>query len=156
MEGELQKTLAYLMRQCAQREYCRSDVYKKALRRLEDESLAEKAVEKLVQEGFVDEERYAAAFVRDKSSLGGWGPIKISAALAAKGIPRETIKTALSREEAAGPAGEEKLRKALIIKHKALKEDPAVKIKLLKFALSRGFPYETSEKAVSEILRGGN
>ena len=43
----------------------------------------------LVEDGYADDRRYAAAFAREKSSITGWGPVKIRMALSAKGISGE-------------------------------------------------------------------
>ena len=63
-----------LSAQCARREYCVSDIRRKALERLEfDAAAADAVVASLVADGYVDDRRYAAAFARDKSALSGWG-----------------------------------------------------------------------------------
>lgn len=151
MEEIYQKTLDYLRKLCSVREYCRKDIYGKALKRLEDEAAASEAVEQLVRENFLSEVRYAAAYARDKSSIAGWGPAKIRYMLAGKGITRDVIDGAL-QEIDAGRA-DDKLRKLLAAKYKLLKDDPQVKIKMLKFALSRGYEYDAVGTVVKEILR---
>lgn len=150
MEEQYQKTIDYLRKLCSVREYCRKDIYDKALKRLEDDAAASKAVEQLIREGFLSESRYAAAYARDKSSIAGWGPAKIRYMLAGKGIPRGVIDEAL-QEIDAGRAGD-KLRKLLVAKYKLLRDDPQVKIKMLKFALSRGYEYDAVGSLVKEIL----
>lgn len=151
MEEQYQKTIDYLRKLCSVREYCRKDIYGKALKRLEDDTAASKAVEQLIREGFLSESRYAAAYARDKSSIAGWGPAKIRYMLAGKGIPRGLIDEALQEIDACR-AGD-KLRKLLVAKYKLLKDDPQVKIKMLKFALSRGYEYDAVGSLVKEILR---
>ncbi len=133
--------------QCSRREYCRSDVMKKALKALEgDEAAAREVVDELVAERYVDELRYASAFARDKVSIAGWGEVKIRYMLAGKGIPREVVDAALA--EIDGGKASEKLRKLLEVKAKSLKGDPQIRLKLLRFALSRGYQYDS----VNEIL----
>lgn len=151
MEELYQKTIDYLRKLCSVREYCRKDIYGKALKRLEDDEEASKAVEQLIREGFLSETRYAAAYARDKSSIAGWGPAKIRYMLAGKGITRDIIDCAL--QEIDNVRAEDKLRKLLSAKHKLLKDDPQVRIKMLKFALSRGYEYEAVGNMVKEILR---
>ena len=85
-----------LSAQCARREYCVSDIRRKALERLEfDAAAADAVVASLVADGYVDDRRYAAAFARDKSALSGWGPVKIRSALLARGIDRAVVLEAL-------------------------------------------------------------
>ena len=80
------KMLDRLQTQCVKREYCRSDIFRKALTAFDgDKDAAERLVASLVEDRFVDDSRYAAAFAREKARLSGWGPVKISFALTAKG-----------------------------------------------------------------------
>ena len=140
MTSDFTGTLDYLRRLCSAREYCSKDIYDKALKRLESPSEAAGAVKALQDEGYQSDERYSAAFARDKAAISGWGSIKIACRLKAKGISPDVISAALKEidEEKAG----DKLRKSLEARYKLLKDDPQVKIKLLKFALSRGYSYE--------------
>lgn len=150
---EYARTLDYLRRLCSTREYCRSDVMEKAMKRLDDKEAAERAVAELVADGFVSDERYAGAFARDKSYIGGWGPAKIRYALVSKGIAKDVIDAALSGVDS--EKSEEKLRRSVETRYKALSADPQVRLKLLKFALSRGYSYPIAEKAVADILKKG-
>lgn len=151
MQGEDAKVLDYLRRLCSVREYCRRDIREKALRRFDgDASRADAAVETLVDEGFLDEARYACAFCRDKSSIRGWGPVKIRSALYSKGIPADVIAAALGEIDSS--KADSKLKKALQVKKNQLGRDPQLRLKLLRFALGRGYDYETASSALSSIL----
>lgn len=154
MDQKQLQTLDYLRRLCSGREYCRKDIVEKAFKRLEDMEAAQAVVATLEEEGFLSELRYASAYARDKAAIAGWGPAKIRYMLSAKGIDRSIISAAL--QEIDSSKADSKLLKSLEAKYKLLKEDPQVKIKLLKFALSRGYDYETVHKVVSEILDGKN
>ncbi len=139
-----------LKTQCSRREYCRSDVMKKALKALEgDEAAAREVVDELVAERYVDELRYASAFARDKASIAGWGEMKIRYMLAGKGIPREVVDAALA--EIDGGKASEKLRKLLEVKAKSLKGDPQIRLKLLRFALSRGYQYDEINEILNQV-----
>ncbi len=52
----------------------------------------------LEQEGFVDDERYARAYVRGKFRINGWGRLKIRNGLRAKLIDSSLIETAIKEE----------------------------------------------------------
>ena len=54
-----------------------------------------RVMSQLTEEGFIDEQRYAQAFVKDRFAFNGWGRIKIAHQLRLKGIPAETIQQAL-------------------------------------------------------------
>lgn len=57
----------------------------------------ERILKHLVKEGYVDESRYAAAFVHDKVRFAKWGRVKIAQALWQKRIPSGVADEALSR-----------------------------------------------------------
>ena len=93
---EYSKVLDRLQAQCSKREYCSSDVFRKALKAFDgDREMAGKILQSLQDDRFVDDSRYAAAFAREKSRLSGWGPAKITYMLAGKGIPRQVVVEAL-------------------------------------------------------------
>ena len=147
MDEETKKVLSRLESLCSKSEYCISDVRTKALKALGgDSSRAAEVVESLLADAYVDEHRYAAAFAREKSSLTGWGPVKISFALRGKGIPQEVISGAM--EEIDGEAADARLRRLLAAKAKTLEGDPQARLKLIKYALSRGYEYSQVEKAL--------
>ena len=59
---EKEKVLPYLQNICAKREYCRSEILKKAETALEgDRQAAQEMLDSLVADRFVDDARYAAA-----------------------------------------------------------------------------------------------
>lgn len=148
---EKDKVLPYLQDLCAKREYCRSEMLKKAESAFEgDRAAAEQAVEALVAERFVDDARYAAAFARERSALTGWGPEKIRYALTMKRISKEDIKAAL--EEIDPEAAGRKLEKLVQAKCRTLQGDPYIKFKLIKYALSRGYRYDEVEPVVERVL----
>ena len=151
MDDKLKKTLSRLQAQCVRREYCVRDIKAKALKATEgDEAAALELVESLLQDRFVDDGRYAAAFAREKSSIAGWGPVKISYALAAKGIDRQVIAAALEeRDESASSA---RMESVLAAKYRTLKDDPQAKLKLLRFALSRGYNYDQIKDTVETLI----
>lgn len=140
---------------CAKREYCVSDIRRKALLKLEgDGEAAEEIVASLVADKFVDDARYASAFAREKASLQGWGPIKIRFQLRMKGISDADINAALDDVDTEKAAA--RLERLLETKWKTLREDPQGRLKLIKFALSRGYDYSEVERFLTEIVRNLN
>lgn len=133
--------LSKLEAQCAKREYCTEDIRQKAVKAMDgDAEAAAGIVESLLKNSFVSDLRYASAFAREKASLSGWGPIKIRFALGAKRIDRATIDAAL--QEIEPEKADDKLRRLMEQKWKSLQDDPQGKLKLLKFALGRGYGYD--------------
>ena len=151
MTKDPQKVADRLRGLCSRREYCRSDVMKKAVAALDgNQSEAARIVDILVEERYVDDLRYASAFARDKSSISGWGSVKISHMLSAKGISRDIIKEAL--EEIDEEKASSRLDKLLQSKARSLKDDPQAKLKLLRFALGRGYGYDEVKNIVDELI----
>ena len=110
---EKEKVLPYLQNICAKREYCRSEILKKAETALEgDRQAAQEMLDSLVADRFVDDARYAAAFARERSSLTGWGPEKIRYSLMMKGISKADISAAL--EQIDSDAAEVKLHRWIV------------------------------------------
>ena len=150
MEAE-KRCLSRLQRLCSKAESCSRDVYLKALKDLEsDAEAASRVVSMLVEERYVDDARYARFYARDKASLQGWGPVKIRFQLRGKGIPDEVISEALEEVEPARAA--DKLEKLVAAKARSLQGDPRIRLKLLKYALSRGYEYDAVEAAVKAVL----
>ena len=149
---EEKKVLQRLQRQCARMEYCTSDIRRKALKAMEgDTEAAARIVASLVQDRFVDDRRYAAAYAREKSALSGWGPVKIRTTLLARGVPREVALEALGEIDADRAAA--KLEKVLETKWRTLRDDPQGRLKLIRFALSRGYDYDPVKPLVERLTR---
>ena len=143
----MEKVLDRMRNLCSRREYCRSDIMKKVVSALDgDREKAEKVIEILVAEKYIDELRYASAFARDKSAISGWGETKIRYMLSSKGVPREIIDKAL--EEIDESKAMTRLEKLMENKYRSLKDDPQCRLKMLRFGLGRGYGYDE----VSEVL----
>jgi regulatory protein len=125
---------------------------KKVLKALDgDKAGAEKIIETLVGEKYIDEIRYSSAFARDKASIAGWGETRIRYMLSAKGIPRDIISLALEEIDEGKAAG--RLEKLMENKFKSLKDDPQCRMKMLRFALGRGYGYEEVSSVLDGLMR---
>ena len=145
------KILDNLRRQCSRREYCTSDVFTKAMNGLDgDKEAADKVVAKLVEEKYVDDRRYSEAYAREKSAISGWGLVKIKYMLSAKGISKEVISQALAEIDT--DKADTRLEKLLENKYRTLKDDPGWKMKLLRFALGRGYSYEEVNEQIQALM----
>lgn len=137
---------------CSRREYPSSDILKKALTALDgDREEAEGIVSKLIEERYVDDSRYAMAFARDKASIAGWGEVKIRHMLLAKGVPMDIINEALEEIDEGKAAA--RLEKLLEVKSGSLRDDPQKKLKLLRFALGRGYSYDDVKSVIDRLLK---
>ncbi|MBR4735545.1 MAG: RecX family transcriptional regulator [Bacteroidales bacterium] len=150
---EYSRSLSRLQRLCSKAEYCKADVYRKALKDLDgNASEAASLVEELVRDRYVDDARYASAYAREKASIQGWGPVKIRFQLRAKGVGEADISAAL--EEIDSAAAGSRLERLLQAKARTLQGDPEIRLKLIKFGLSRGYEYSEVNKALGSILKG--
>ena len=152
MTDQQKRILDRLRGLCSRREYCYADVLKKAKDALDGDAQAAKEVaDLLVEDKYVDDLRYASAFARDKSAIQGWGEVKIRYMLSAKGVPRDVIDKAL--EEIDQDKADSRLEKLLQNKLKSLKDDPQCRLKLLRFALGRGYSYDEVNYVVNSLLK---
>lgn len=148
----MEKVLDRMRNLCSRREYCKADIMKKALTALDgDRTGAEKVIEVLVNEKYIDELRYASAFARDKASLAGWGETKIRFMLASKGVPRDVIDTAL--EEIDDTKARTRLEKLMENKFRSLKDDPQCRMKMLRFGLGRGYAYDEVAEVTDFLMK---
>ena len=133
---------------CAQAEHCQWEMTEKMRRwELSDEAQA-RIMERLVKERYVDDERYARAFVKDKVRYNKWGRRKIEQALWQKHIDddiRQHILDEIDDEEYLSI-----LRPLLQQKRKSTKaqSDYELNQKLIRFALSRGYTYDIIRQCI--------
>lgn len=148
----MEKVLDRMRTLCSRREYCRSDIMKKVLTALDgDREKAEKVIEKLVEEKYLDELRYASAFARDKAALAGWGETKIRYMLSSKGVPRDVIDSAL--EEVDDSKARTRLEKLMENKFRSLRDDSQCKLKMLRFGLGRGYSYDEVSEVLERLMK---
>ena len=88
------KTLAE--RYCSGAEHCCLEVRQMLERRKAESADIERIICYLIKEGYIDESRYAAAFVHDKVRFAKWGRAKIAQALWQKRIPAGMADAALA------------------------------------------------------------
>lgn len=147
-----QEALQSLMRLCARAERTTGDARRLMSRWGVPEEEREGVVQRLVEQRFIDNRRYAEAYTREKSQLAGWGARKISMHLAQKGVEREIIAQVVATLD--GDAQlcrlEERLRRKLRMTKAA--SDYELRGKLLRYALSQGYDYDTAFAAVDNII----
>ena len=152
MTDQQKKILDRLRGLCSRREYCSADVLKKAKDALEgDMQAAQEVVDSLIKDKYVDDLRYASAYARDKASIQGWGDVKIKYMLSAKGVASSVISEAL--QEIDRDKSSSRLHKLLENKLRSLKDDPQCRLKLLRFALGRGYSYDEVSRAIDQLFR---
>lgn len=117
--------------------------------------LYDELIERLESEGYLNEERFARAFVRDKYRFNGWGPLRLQAELRRHRIASHIIDAALEELDEEEIQGESPLLALLERKYRSIPQGlPPRKVyeRLTRFALYRGYPYEEVREAISELL----
>ena len=148
---EFEKYLFKAQAYCSRAEKCESDVRTYLFKQHVDSDVVEKIIDSLKEDKFVDNDRYARAFVSDAFKFNKWGRLKIRQALLAKGISDKVMAEPLAEiDEAEYVSLLETLLKS---KLKSVRGDDEYKIKasVLRFAYSRGFEPELVEKVWSKL-----
>ena len=133
------QVLDKMAKYCAYQERCEKDVRDKLKAFDIPQEEKTKIIEYLLDNRFVNDERFAKSFVRGKVNQSGWGVNKIRFHLIQKGIDKEVI------DEALGQTDEEVYRQRLIdilkTKSKTIKaaNDFEKKRKLAAYAMQKGF-----------------
>ena len=148
-----EQALQSLMRMCARSERSSGDALRLMKRWGVADDAARKVLSKLQADRFIDDARYAEAFVRDKLNLSGWGVYKIKSALRTKGVSKDII------DEVIAPMIEatdmkERLEDIMKRKLRTLKYSSTydAKNKLIRFAASRGYELDEAIECASKII----
>ncbi|MBR4921338.1 MAG: RecX family transcriptional regulator [Prevotella sp.] len=145
-ENEAYLTLAAL---CAQAEHCQYEMVEKMRRWELSEEAQARVMQRLVAERYVDDERFARAFVKDKIRYNKWGRRKVEQAMWAKHINediRQRVLNEVDDEEYINV-----LRPLLQQKRKSIKANSDYELngKLIRFAMSRGFTMDIIKQCIN-------
>ena len=145
------QALQSLMRLCARAEKSSGDALRLMCGWGVPESEHEGVVAKLIEQRFIDDRRYAEAYVREKSNISGWGAHKIAFQLRQKGIDKEIINATLATLD--GDAQLKQLRAKLERKIRTIKaaNNYELRGKLLRYGMGLGFDYEMTRNAIDKI-----
>ena len=133
---------------CASAEHCEYEMTEKMRKWEVEESDRERIMEYLRKAKFVDDERYARAFVKDKIKYNKWGRRKVEQGLWAKHIAGDIRQRVL--DEVDESQYKSVLTDLLKSKRRSIKaaNDYEMNRKLIKFALSRGFDYSIIRQCI--------
>lgn len=141
------------MRLCARAERSSGDARRLMATWGVPEQDREGVLQRLKREKFIDDGRYAEAFVREKVNLSGWGEWKIRSALKRKGVTEDVINAALgqlSPEQSAQRLAERLKRKMRTVKYSSAYE---LRTKLIRYALSLGYAMDEVMGEVEAIIQ---
>lgn len=144
-ENDAYLTLAAL---CAQAEHCQYEMQEKMRRWELPEDAQARVMQRLVSGRYVDDERFAHAFVKDKIRYNKWGRRKVEQALWQKRIDEDIRKRVL--DEVDEDEYLSVLRPLLKQKRKTIKanSDYELNQKLMRFALGRGFTFDIIRQCI--------
>lgn len=135
---------------CSRSEHSIADIRHKLRQWEVDPSDTGQIIDRLIDEKYIDELRYAKAYVRDKYRLQRWGRVKISTMLHLQHISQTDIAQALN--EIDPQEYHDNLVHTLQAKRRTLKDqDPRIiRDKLLRHAATRGYEVEEIINIIEE------
>lgn len=136
---------------CSAVERCPSEVEEKIRKWGASEEVTERIMAYLQQERYLDTVRFCRFYVRDKYRFNQWGRMKIAQMLRMKGLAEEDIRAGLAEIDTEEYDGI--LKKMLRQKIKGIKaaNDYERSMKLIRFAMGRGFTLEEIRRYVNQV-----
>ena len=143
-----QEALQKLSALCARAEHSSGEMLEKMRRWQLSEDARERVLDRLIDEKFVDDERFARLFVREKIRFDRWGRRKIEQALYQKGVASDISHRVL--DEVDDEAYVAELKKLIAAKRRSVQaeSDYEMRAKLTKYALGRGFDYNVIRQCI--------
>ena len=154
MENEalVKEALAKITRLCSRSEQCSTEIRRKIITEGIEKDVADDMVQSLIEENFLNDERYVQAYIADKFKFNKWGKIKMRHYLRLKGLPDEIIQKGLEQID------KEKYKAVLVktMKDKAKtvkKKNKFEKMgQVIRFAQNRGFEPELIHRYMSLVI----
>ena len=146
-----EKALNAMRQLCSKQEKCHADIrtnlIKKGIYGLDLENI----IATLIEEGYLDEERYARSFVRGKFRNNNWGRIKIRSGLKQKQISDYCIKKGLQEIDEEDYL--QKIKELIQKKKRLVKGENAYVIiqKILRFMVSKGYEPELIHRTINKM-----
>lgn len=137
---------------CSTSEKCAADILKKMDQWHVDADTAKGVIDTLIKEKFIDHNRFATFFVKDKFRFNKWGKRKIAFELSRKAIERDIINQAIAEIDDNDYL--EAITDILNSKKRQLRaKDPwQTKAALVRFGLSKGFESDVVTRAVNKLV----
>ena len=147
------EALKYSMDLCSRQECCRSEITEKLASRKLSPNETDKIILTLEKEKFIDEDRYAGTYTRDKLRLNKWGKVKIRHILRQKKIPEDIVERAMDAIDEEYYSGI--LREELLKKRKSIRGRNAFELRgrLFRFAQQKGFEAGLIYSMLDDILK---
>ncbi len=147
-----EQALNSLMALCARSEKSSGDAYRLMNRWGVERAAQEEILKRLINDKFINDERYAEAFIREKSRLNGWGKYKIQSMLSQKGISKDIIEDKianLNTDEMNGKLIDLLKKRCRTTKYTTVYQ---LRDKLIRYGASLGYDFSTVNDAVREVI----
>jgi len=147
----LEKALATAYRHLNRRECTQAEMRQRLERARIDPPDVEQAIATLIEQGYLDDARFARLFAQDKRELEQWGSDRIRQALLTRGVPAELVDDAL-----AGQAGESEIERALALlrsRFPAPANDRRERERALGVLLRKGYDSDVALEAIAAHAR---
>jgi len=138
---------------CAYQERCSSELQKKLVQWRFNQEDMDRLLAHLISDDFLNEERFALAFVSGKVNIKKWGRIKIRQQLKLKHISKYSIEKGIASIDEATYMNH--LLSLALRKFEQLHQDEnsyEKKVKIYRFLSSKGYEIELIRSAVDEIF----
>ena len=145
-----QQILFALTSLCSQSEHCSQEMRDKMQKWEIPEDVQERIMNYLIHEKYIDDSRFAHFFINDKIKYNKWGRRKVEQALWLKHINKEISDPIF--DEISDESYIQILQPLLLRKRKSIKAktDYEMNMKLIKFALGRGFDMHIIRQCIEE------
>lgn len=114
---------------------------------------AEEIIESLTARRFVDDSRFARAFVRDKYRFARWGRIKIRLQLRAKGVDSDTVAEALELIDSKEYSRILARQLVARMRRSPNVQDPAERQKIFRTMIAKGYEPSLIARAYTALLQ---
>lgn len=169
MKEENRKYLQRWQAECSRRELCESHIRRKLAMYGGDgltKDDADEIIESLKKDKFLDDSRFAAAYIKDKTTFGGWGIRKVETELLKRGVAKAVAAKAIDnylREEQGAEKQLQLLEKTAAQKWNSITAEAKrkgdcelhidkLRAKLVRFLVGRGYDYQS---AYSQAMKAG-
>jgi len=148
-----EEALEKLKRYCAYQDRCHQEVRTKLLSLKIYGDWLEEVMSDLIQDGYLNDERFAKNYARGKYRIKGWGKVKITQALKARRISEYCIRQAMKEIDEEGGYLETlqgHLEKYVHLRKQKL-EKPVLMKKAYAHGISKGFESNLVRQELSSI-----
>lgn len=169
MKEENRKYLQRWQAECSRRELCEAHIRRKLAMYGGDgltKDDADEIIESLKKDKFLDDNRFAAAYIKDKTTFGGWGIRKVETELLKRGVAKAVAAKAIDNyltEEQGAEKQLQLLEKTAAQKWNSITTEAKrkgdcelhidkLRAKLVRFLIGRGYDYQS---AYSQAMKAG-